>query len=246
MEHIALDEVDSTNDRALEMWRTRAAPSPFFVSARTQTAGVGRQGRPWHSPPGGGWLTRAWPMLADPALYAPLPLLVGLAVRDAIAAQTAAEGQIKWPNDVLIADKKVAGVLCRAELIPGRPLMLIGVGINAAFPAAHLAPGLRQPATTLLDETGRSPDVTALARAVAAHIADAARELESRRLASLLPRARRHLAWLNQPVTCTDARGETLAAGLFRGVDGQGAALIESAGHRRPIAIGELHFSRAK
>jgi BirA family biotin operon repressor/biotin-[acetyl-CoA-carboxylase] ligase len=113
----------------------QGAPAGTVVIAEEQTAGRGRDGRTWRSPPGGVWLG----MLLRPPLPAPgvLSLRVGLVVADIVEATlgvrptslTSPRARLKWPNDVLVDDRKVAGVLCESRW-QGDTLQWLGVGIG--------------------------------------------------------------------------------------------------------------------
>jgi BirA family transcriptional regulator, biotin operon repressor / biotin---[acetyl-CoA-carboxylase] ligase len=113
----------------------QGAPTGTVVLAEEQTAGRGRDGRTWHSPAGGVWLG----MLLRPPLPAPgvLSLRVGLVLADIVEAvlgirPTAISGPragLKWPNDVLISDRKVAGILCEGRW-QGESLQWLGIGIG--------------------------------------------------------------------------------------------------------------------
>jgi BirA family transcriptional regulator, biotin operon repressor / biotin---[acetyl-CoA-carboxylase] ligase len=121
--------------------------------ADEQTAGRGRLGRSWASTPGA---SLTFSVLLRPAALPVvrrgwLPLLTGVAVAEAVRATAAVSATLKWPNDVLVADRKLAGIL--AEQTPGVDAVIIGVGVNVATPADALPvspSGL--PATSLLAE----------------------------------------------------------------------------------------------
>jgi BirA family biotin operon repressor/biotin-[acetyl-CoA-carboxylase] ligase len=125
-----LDEVDSTNAEALR--RARAgARGPLWIAAAQQTAGHGRRGRAWISPPGNLYASL---LLTDPAPSAAAPQLAfvaALAVHDAcgaLAPGLAADLALKWPNDVLCRGAKIAGILIEGE---GEPVTVaIGIGVN--------------------------------------------------------------------------------------------------------------------
>jgi BirA family biotin operon repressor/biotin-[acetyl-CoA-carboxylase] ligase len=152
------DEVASTQDVA----RERLVDGRVIVSA-WQRAGRGRHGRPWSAPPGRALLFSAVMVATEPV--APiLPLLAGIAVRDAIAATAAIAVDLKWPNDVLTDGAKVAGILVER---PSGPFAVVGVGINANLEAADL-PG--DAATSLLIRTGHPVDLDALLTAVLAQL----------------------------------------------------------------------------
>jgi BirA family transcriptional regulator, biotin operon repressor / biotin---[acetyl-CoA-carboxylase] ligase len=131
----------STNDLAKTAARDGAPHGSTWV-AEAQTAGRGRRGHTWVCAPGEGLLFSVLVRVSCmPARIAPAALAVGLAVRDAVAAAApAAPVGIKWPNDVFVADRKVAGVLVEAVTIGSRiDAVIVGVGINVhtrVFPEA--------------------------------------------------------------------------------------------------------------
>jgi len=122
----------STNDLAKTAARDGAPHGSTWV-AEVQTAGRGRRGHAWVCAPGEGLLFSVLVRVSCvPARIAPAALAVGLAVRDAVAvAAPAVSVGIKWPNDVFVADRKVAGVLVEAVTIGSRiDAVIVGVGIN--------------------------------------------------------------------------------------------------------------------
>jgi BirA family biotin operon repressor/biotin-[acetyl-CoA-carboxylase] ligase len=129
---VYLAEVTSTLDE-LHRLAAEGAPGGTAVLADRQTRGRGRQGRPWHSPAGQGiWL--AFLMRPGAPETGLLALRAGLAVARAIEA-VGAQPRIKWPNDVMLGDRKVAGVLCEAKWERGQPAWVaLGIGINVRGP----------------------------------------------------------------------------------------------------------------
>ncbi|HEX5521452.1 MAG TPA: biotin--[acetyl-CoA-carboxylase] ligase, partial [Longimicrobiaceae bacterium] len=130
-----LGETDSTNDVARALGAA-GAPAGTVVLADAQRAGRGRAGRAWQSPPGlGVWLSLLLrgASLPEPTL---LPLLVGLGAARALdGVLGAGRVQIKWPNDLLVGDRKLAGVLAEADLgSAGGPAVVVGIGINVNWP----------------------------------------------------------------------------------------------------------------
>jgi BirA family transcriptional regulator, biotin operon repressor / biotin---[acetyl-CoA-carboxylase] ligase len=128
----------STNDRAREL-ASGGAPHGALVTAEEQTAGRGRQGRTWVAPAGSSLLLSLVLRDVDPLLS----LRAGLAVAD-LAGPAAL---VKWPNDVLLDGRKVAGVLVEAR--PQEGWAVLGNGVNAALDVAELPPELRDTAGTL-------------------------------------------------------------------------------------------------
>jgi BirA family biotin operon repressor/biotin-[acetyl-CoA-carboxylase] ligase len=236
MHHVHLDVTDSTNLQA----RALAAQHPgeaVAVSAAEQTAGRGRQGRTWHSPRGGAWLSVAWPATRPAAAYATASLAAAAAVRRAlceVAPEVAEELRIKWPNDILLNDRKVAGILCEmvqtgtGESARGA-VLIVGVGVNVAFDVALLGADLRHPATTLRERAGREVSVESVVDAVANHIAAAIQQYEQEGLdGGLLDELRSHLAYVGSERTVSAQNG--VVTGTILGLNDAGRLLIDSSG----------------
>jgi BirA family biotin operon repressor/biotin-[acetyl-CoA-carboxylase] ligase len=166
---VSLDTVGSTNAEAFA--RARAGErGPLWITARRQTAGRGRRGRPWVSEPGNLYASLLLTDPAPPQRAAELSLVAALAVHDALAERAPVLGprlQVKWPNDILCDGAKLAGILVEGESAPGRPLaVVIGIGVNCA----HYPPGTAYPATSLA-EAGALVTPESLARALAGTMA---------------------------------------------------------------------------
>jgi len=131
------------------------APEGALVATGEQTAGRGRLGRRWLAPAGTSLLCS---LQLRPAIASErLPELTGvasLACAEAIAALTGIEPKLKFPNDVLVGDRKLAGIL--AEAREGR--VVLGIGVNVNVPAEELPQGVGRPATSVLVETGHELD----------------------------------------------------------------------------------------
>lgn len=126
------DTVDSTSERAFaELAAGRAEHFDVHV-ARAQTAGRGRLGRTWSSPPGAGLYLSAVLLPGPPALSpAALTMAAGLAVRDAVATRVDVEVLLKWPNDVIVQGAKLAGILVESRgLEASAPHYVVGIGLN--------------------------------------------------------------------------------------------------------------------
>ena len=139
-------ETGSTNADLLREARAGAAEGLVLV-AETQTAGRGRLGRSWSSPPRAALACSVLlrPVAVPPAARAWLPLLTGIAVAAALRAEAGVAAGLKWPNDVLVADRKIAGILAEAH----GDAIVVGIGLNVTLTAAELpVPG----ATSLLLE----------------------------------------------------------------------------------------------
>jgi BirA family biotin operon repressor/biotin-[acetyl-CoA-carboxylase] ligase len=139
--------VDSALDVAHEL-AAAGAPQGLLVLAEEQTAGRGRQGRSWHSAAGAGvWVVALLRPEVPPSAGA-LAIRVGLRLVEAVAeAAPRAAPRLKWPNDLMVRDRKAGGVLCEARW-QGKKLgwIAVGIGVNVRGPAP---PGLRQDAIAL-------------------------------------------------------------------------------------------------
>jgi BirA family transcriptional regulator, biotin operon repressor / biotin---[acetyl-CoA-carboxylase] ligase len=150
----------STNAVLLELAREDAAPEGAVLVAEEQTAGRGRMGRSWVSPPRA---ALTFSVLLRPgevpvARLSWLPLLTGVAVAKAVETVTGLRARLKWPNDVLIGDRKLAGIL--AEQAGGA--VVIGIGINVSTAPGELppaGPGSLRPTSLLIERAsaGREP-----------------------------------------------------------------------------------------
>jgi BirA family transcriptional regulator, biotin operon repressor / biotin---[acetyl-CoA-carboxylase] ligase len=218
-----LRTVGSTSARAREL-AAAAAPHGTLVTAAAQTAGRGRQGRTWTAPPGRALLMslvlRSWPRL--------LPLAAAVAVAETVGEAAA----IKWPNDVLLLDRKVAGIL--AEGRPQAGWMVLGIGLNVAVRRDDLPAELRDTAATM----GLEPDCVepTLARMLG-------------RLEAWLAAGEAEVlgAWRARDALAGRAVSWGGGAGTAAGVDDDGRLLVErSAGGRAALDAGEVHLEPAE
>jgi BirA family biotin operon repressor/biotin-[acetyl-CoA-carboxylase] ligase len=152
---VILEEVDSTNNYAL-----RLDGDGTVVAANAQTAGRGRQGRPWHSAAGLG----LWFSVGFDGAVPGLSFAAALAVREAL--RPVCEPELKWPNDVLLGGRKVCGILLEHR----RNRTALGVGINVHHRPEDFPEELRERATSLEAATGRNFSRTELLRGVLTHL----------------------------------------------------------------------------
>jgi BirA family biotin operon repressor/biotin-[acetyl-CoA-carboxylase] ligase len=151
-----LAQVGSTNDVALAAGRERA-PDGFAVLADRQTAGRGRLGRSWESPPGLGIYTSVLLRPHVPPVQAPLlTLAVGIAVAETVQEVTGLLPRLKWPNDIQLDCRKIAGILVEGGTLEGRlGEVVVGVGINVNQETADFPAELADSATSLRLVLGR-------------------------------------------------------------------------------------------
>jgi BirA family biotin operon repressor/biotin-[acetyl-CoA-carboxylase] ligase len=214
-----LRAVGSTNDRARALAEA-GAPHGTLVTAGRQTAGRGRQGRTWVAPPDRALLLS----LVLRACDGLLPLRGGLAVADLAGP----DAMVKWPNDVLVGGRKVAGVL--AEARPQEGWAVLGIGVNVAVAEADLPPELRGTAGTL----GRPPaELDAALQELLGHLAVRLAEPADATLAALRARD----ALIGRPLRWAGG------AGTGAGIDGSGGLRVRRAdGGVDVVDAGEVHL----
>lgn len=230
------DAVESTMDE-LNALADAGAPGGTVVIARSQTAGRGRAGRTWMSAPDSGLFLSALHRtdLPIPRL-GPLPLLVGVAVAEAIEALGGPICRLKWPNDVLAPGGKIAGVLIASRSDGERARFVnIGIGVNSFASRDELPAG----AASIFSETGRRVAPDELLAPLLACLTNALDHFERSAGKPDLGRWLARAAFVNDIVTVVDA-GST-RTGRFVGVDPDGALVLESpSGERRRIVSGDL------
>ena len=233
-------EVGSTNDIALQLAQS-AAPEGTAVLADVQTTGRGRRGRTWFSPPGAG-LYLSCLVGVDGATALPLvSLAAGVAAARAVIATTGLPVELKWPNDVVIGRpwRKLAGILCESTGVGPRPdLVVVGIGIN--LQAAAFPPELSNVATSVEIELGRPVERAPLVRECLTRLLAEMRRLRDGRRADVLQdwrvlaRATVEGRWVRWPDRQRERRG------LARGIDTDGALIVECEGRRERIIAGEV------
>jgi BirA family transcriptional regulator, biotin operon repressor / biotin---[acetyl-CoA-carboxylase] ligase len=222
----------STNERARELVEA-GAPSGTVVTAAEQTAGRGRRGRSWAAPAGKALLYSAILRPLD-ARHGMLPVAAPLAVAEAVEAVAPERCEVKWPNDVWIARRKVAGVLIEA-----RPpeWAVIGVGLNVSIEEGELPADLRWPATSI----GHRATVDGALNALDDRLGEWVEAPRDRVLAAYAERDAlrgREVAWEGGPP------GSEAGRGIADGIDESGNLVVElESGRRIALGAGEVQLS---
>jgi len=158
-----LEEAPSTNTVAMRLGQ-EGAPQGTVVVAETQTAGRGRAGRQWYSPPGKNLycsvIIRTMPSPDQMTVWLGwVPLIAGLATASAVRTTSALQPSLKWPNDILISARKVGGVLCESTGV-GTPhaFVIVGIGLNVNLLREEFPDDLREIATSMASEASRPFD----------------------------------------------------------------------------------------
>lgn len=213
-----LRHIDSTNARARDL-ASRGAPYGTTVTAGDQSAGRGRQGRTWVAPAGRALLLSV--VIRDPPRL--LPLAAGVATAEVVGPQA----RLKWPNDVLLGGRKVAGIL-----VEGRPQerwAVLGIGLNVAVRTEDLPAELRRSAGGM----GLEPDAV---EPTLERLLDALSRWIGAGPGDILDGVRARDALLGLPVRWGGGQGEAA------GVDSDGRLIVETGGGRVTLEAGEVHL----
>jgi BirA family biotin operon repressor/biotin-[acetyl-CoA-carboxylase] ligase len=238
---IRYDEtVDSTNRVARELARSGAVEGTVVV-ADGQTAGRGRLGRAWFSPPGLNlYLSVVLRPSVPPARGPQLALVAASAVAATIVELSGARPAIKWPNDVLIGGRKVAGILTEMDSEADRvTFVVVGMGINLNMAREALAPELRRTATSLRAEVGREIHRAAFAGRLLAELERRYGRYTAEGFAVLREEWESYSCLTGREVTVVGGNNRT--DGRVLGIDEQGALRLRGAdGVVRQILAGDV------
>jgi len=230
------DRLASTSDRLKERAR-EGAPEWTTVLALEQTAGRGRQGRAWASPAGGLYLS----VLLRPRFESVglIPLAAGVAVAEALGEQ-GIQTELKWPNDVLAAGRKLAGILAEASSsVSGFDWVVLGLGLNVATAVEALPEEVRSSAVSILGLTGRRCAVADVAAAVLARLTVWYHALRAEPRAVLRSWREHAVPWWGRRVELHS--GGRILRGVAEGVDPGGALLLAlDDGTRATILSGDV------
>lgn len=243
-------ETGSTNSDLLMRARQNALATPVLRAALLQTAGRGRHGRRWFAAAGSALLFSLAVPLARETLSrrgdGAVTLACGVAVAEALRALDV-PAQLKWPNDLWLAERKLGGLLCELALdTSGARTLVVGCGINLWLDAAARA-SIGQPAAAVVECVSferlvaqREAWIGTLASAILA----AVREYDRDGFLPFQPRFMRRFVWLGRDVEIVD-QGVRGAAGRALGVDAEGRLLLQTATGTITVAVGDVSLRAA-
>lgn len=259
VDRVILDEIDSTNAEAAR--RAGSYAGPVWILARRQTAGRGRRGRRWNDPEGNFAASLLCHPEGPPDQVALRSFVAGLALFDALVAVTGEAGPLalKWPNDVLLNDGKLAGILLEsfAGGAERARCLAVGIGVNLLHappsepppvPPSELRPDIQPPApmgplraVSLRGETGHSVTPEAFLDLLAPAYARWEAQLESFGFAHLRAAWLARAARLGQRLTAR--AGRDTFSGIFETLDDSGALVLATAQGRRSIPAADVFFT---
>ncbi|MDQ3914317.1 MAG: biotin--[acetyl-CoA-carboxylase] ligase [Actinomycetota bacterium] len=236
--------IGSTNDEALE-WAAAGAPEGAAVTADQQTQGRGRWSRGWHSPPGRS-ISLSLVLRPDPRVAALLTTLLGVAVAEALEEAAGVTCGIKWPNDVVVEGRKVAGILVESRSSgAGAEAVVAGVGVNVSWSPDEMPPEIRAGATSLAAAgAGPLPRGPLVAR-ILASVEDRYRRAQTPDgRAEIVAVAAARSTVVGHAVLLRRSDG-TLVEATATGLREDGALQVEAEGETLSITAGEVERIRA-
>lgn len=229
-------ELGSTMERARELAADRATPLPALVMADRQTAGRGRRGAGWWQAAGSLAVSIVLDEASAGAVAEPTwSLACGVALAEALSAcEPAIDPLVRWPNDIEVNGRKIAGILLETAA-GGRTIL--GIGANTSGSLREAPEPLRERLTTVVDLTGRPLERDRLLAEFFPRFLGLVQAMQSDATA-LVARYRPRCALDGQPVTVY--RGDEKQTGLCRGIDADGALLLDTGVGRIAITSGSL------
>lgn len=237
-----LPVIDSTNQYLLD--RIPELHSGDACVAEYQTAGRGRRGRKWFSPFGANlYLSMYWRLEQGPAAAIGLSLVIGIVMAEVLQSLGADQVRVKWPNDLYLNDRKLAGILVELTGKTGDAAQIvIGAGINLVM--RNVENDVINQGWINLQEAGISIDRNTLAVRLIKELRDSLRLFEQEGLTPYLARWKRLDNFINRPVKLII--GDKEIFGVSRGIDSQGALLLEQDGVIKPWVGGEISLRSAE
>jgi BirA family biotin operon repressor/biotin-[acetyl-CoA-carboxylase] ligase len=242
--------IDSTQDLAIKLAENNA-PEGTVVVAEKQRKGRARVGRRWAAPEGGIWLSVILKPKIPTAESTILPLVAALAVCNAIRKECELDARLKWPNDITINGKKVAGILaemsCEADRVN---YVVIGIGVNANVNVKKLERMIKSTegyygATSLMNELGKLVDRVKLTRSILTELEETYNDLGEEGSDMIIQAWKENSATLGTTVTV--ALNEMCFVGKAIDIDYDGALLVKLPdGNIKRIVAGDVYVRMVK
>ena len=232
-----LNEVASTNTYLMQQ---KNAAHATCVAAHIQTHGKGRRGRTWVSQLGASLtFSLLWRFQCGAAALSGLSLAVGVALIRALNSLNMNDAQLKWPNDVLVDGKKLAGILIELQGdLEGPSAAVIGVGVNLSL-IKNVLESIDQPAIDLASISEKSINQSELLGVILKHLADVISSFEACGFVGLRDEWSRYHAFENKPVRMLLPNG-TDVQGVVKSVADDGILLVETALGLQRFSAGEI------
>jgi len=236
-----LEETDSTNRLATEM-ALKGAPEGSVVLAEQQTAGRGRLGRVWESPPHKNlYLSLILRPSIPPTATLPITLVAGVACYEALKPEIPKGLRLKWPNDLWVGRKKIGGLLTDMEAEQDKVrFVILGVGLNLHSEASDFSKDLQPLVTSVRIETGQTPSRSEIAGRVLERLFHHYHRFVKGGFAALKDTWERYAQMNGQRVRVDD--GDRSFEGMAEGIDSDGFLLVKTPSGTERIVAGDVHL----
>ncbi|MDH3493644.1 MAG: biotin--[acetyl-CoA-carboxylase] ligase [Acidobacteriota bacterium] len=239
----SFESISSTNEEALRQ-ASLGIHEGFCVVAEEQLEGRGREGRSWHSTKGDGlYFSIVLRPRIGPEFLPLITLMSAVAVYDTIRSLTGAVPDIKWPNDVLVEGKKIAGILAETGYGPERPAVVVGIGINLT--SENLPDEVRANATSLRNICGRAAETSELLKTLTGFLRAGYETLNTKSdYKRILREWSARSSFAKDREIIVKLRDESFE-GVTRGLDEYGSLLVEARdGRVRKLTAGDIESVR--
>jgi BirA family biotin operon repressor/biotin-[acetyl-CoA-carboxylase] ligase len=239
-----VDETASTNSIAMEQGLNGAQAGTIIV-AGTQTAGRGRLGKEWHSFVGCGlYLSIILRPKLEPAHLSRMTLAAGVALAETTEKFILQKPMLKWPNDLILQDRKCGGILAESDLRNNRsPLVILGIGVNVYSPEGGYDPDLRIQAGSINDFSPGCSRCDFLEQLVPA-VQNTVVDLEENRFLDILRKWRSYDYTKGKELTWLTTGGEVIT-GICSGISDEGMLFItDSSGRSHQVLSGDIQLAK--
>ncbi|PCJ26441.1 MAG: biotin--[acetyl-CoA-carboxylase] ligase [SAR86 cluster bacterium] len=231
------DEIDSTNVEAIRQIRSGNS-SNCLILAKAQSAGRGRRGRNWASPPEAGiYMSMVRQFTLPPNALQALSLVTALSVKSALEKMKVQGLKLKWPNDILFEKKKLAGILLELQQQEERCHVVFGIGLNIALPQ-EVGKSIGRPVTDIVSITGLKPDLNMTVAAIVNELCINLTKFEQSGFSSFTDSWNESDCYFHSDVVIQNGERSTIGKSL--GVDSNGALLLQTATGKQLINGGEV------
>ncbi|MGD2089461.1 MAG: biotin--[acetyl-CoA-carboxylase] ligase [Candidatus Aminicenantes bacterium] len=226
---IPLDQCDSTNNYIKTNHENLQDKLPVLVTSSMQTAGRGREKRNWVSTKGKGLYSSFGFNLENRQNLNLLPLIAGISVIDTLKKITGIELGLKWPNDILYKNKKIAGILIENIITASDIFCITGIGVNLNHTTADFPGELQEKAISLKMITGLNTSAEQITPVLAALLFQWLERLKTGGTKEIIQTANRYSAFLkNKNISFHHAVDNKIISGIFKAINHDGGLILEN------------------
>ncbi len=239
MKLIELDTTDSTNLETFRLLKSKVSER-IAVVARSQSGGIGRDGRHWKSPTGGLWMSIGWLTTKDDPALRCISLVAGAIISEVLDHAYHVSTFIKWPNDLLVANRKLCGILCQTQSFEDQNAVVVGIGMNVNNDSRELGDEMRTPPISLIELTGSPVNVSELCQNLTSSIADGLEKYQNEGFEPFYSIIEKRLAWRGESVSWESSRESDRQNGILQTISHEGALILQIKDQQIEVSSGEI------